>query len=210
VVKKIGFFAIVFLLLPAGLVAQNSQSATGGEAALWGGAEASAFNPDWGCPNSNPFCQYDLIGPTALVDFNLHGKYGIEGEARWLHWRGAGNGEIESNYLAGPHYRLARFHRVSAWAKLELGGGWITTPDYPQPGSLKGSYFVYAPGGTVDYYVTRRLAIRGDYEWEIWPGFSGPPSYNSTTGTVNQNNGGLSPNGFSVGVVYKILGGGRE
>lgn len=203
-VKKIG--VLVLFLLPTALIAQSSQSATGGEASIWAGAEMSAFNPDWGCANSSPLCGQDLIGPTAVFDFDLHGKYGIEGEARWLHWGGPGGGEVESNYLAGPRYRFARYRRVSGWIKVDVGGAWITTTDYPAAGSLKGSYFVYAPGGTLDYRLTRQITIRGDYEWQVWPSFAGPPSYNPNTGQVNQNNSGLTPNGFSVGVLYRFLG----
>lgn len=168
----------------------------------------SGFNPDWSCASSTPFCQYDVIGPTGVFDFNWRRKYGLEGEARWLHWHGQG-GMVESNYFIGPHYRVFEHRRFTGWAKVELGGAWITTPYYPAAGSLKGSYFVYAPGGTVDYRLTSRLAIRGDYEWQIWPSFAGPPTYNSTTGQVNPNNSGLTPNGFSAGVVYKFLGGRR-
>jgi hypothetical protein len=204
VVKKIGLF--VFLLFPAVLIAQSSESATGGEASLSAGTELSAFNPDWGCSTSSPFCGNDLIGPAAFFDFDLHSKYGVEGEARWLHWRGYGGGEVESNYLAGPRYRLFRFSRFDGWFKLDLGGGWITTPNYPAAGSLKGSYFAYAPGGTFDYRLTHRLMIRADYEWQFWPSFAGPPTYNATTGKVVQNNSGLTPNGFSLGVAYRFLG----
>jgi hypothetical protein len=203
VIKKIGLFAL--LLIPTALIAQNSQSATGGEASISAGAEMSGFNPDWGCPSSSPFCASDLVGPAAFFDFDMHGKYGLEGEARWLHWHGVG-GEVESNYLVGPRYRLFRYGRLSGWFKLVVGGGWITTINYPAAGSLKGSYFVYAPGGTVNYRLTHRLIVRADYEWQFWPSFSGPPTYNTTTGEVVQNNSGLTPNGFSVGIAYRFLG----
>jgi hypothetical protein len=205
VVKKIGFLAL--LLLPTALIAQSSESATGGEASFWAGAEMSSFNPDYACLSNSPFkCgSGQVIGPTALLDFDLHGKWGVEGEARWLHWHGY-DGQIESNYLAGPHYRLIRYHRLSGWAKLLLGGGWVTTPGYPAAGSLKGSYFVEALGGTIDYRLTRQMSLRGDYEYQRWPAFAGPPTYNPVTGQINPNNSGLTPNGFSVGIVYKILG----
>jgi len=206
VVKKFGLLAL--LLLPTALIAQSSESATGGEASVWVGAELSEFNPDYGCPTNSPFsCGYAniLIGPTAVFDFNLHGKWGLEGEARWLQFDGL-QGEVESNYLAGPHYRLVRFHRMDVWGKLLLGGGWITTPGYPAAGSLKGSYFVEAPGVTFDYRLTRRMSLRGDYEYQRWPSFTGPPTYNPVTGGLNPNNSGLTPNGLSFGVVYKLLG----
>ena len=159
-------------------------------------------------PDNSPFSCGSanlLIGPTAVFDLNLHNKWGLEGEARWLHWNGS-VGERESNYLAGPHYRLIRYHRFTIWGKLLLGGGWITTPGYPAAGTLKGSYFVEAPGVTFDYRLTHRLAVRGDFEYQRWPAFQGPPTYNPVTGQLNPNNSGLTPNGLSVGVVYRVLG----
>lgn len=194
------------LLLPTVVAAQNPESAVGAGASIWGGVEFSSINPDYGCPNSYPFrCSRQVMGPTALFDFNLHPKWGMEGEARWLHWNGLGH-EEESNYLLGGRYRVVQYHRLQGWAKLLAGGGWITTPNYPEAGSLKGSYFVYAPGGTVDFRLRHGLLLRGDYEYQRWPSFAGPPTYNSSTGTLIQHNGGLTPNGFSVGLVYRFKG----
>ena len=202
-VRRTGF--LLFLLLPAVLFAQSPRSVVGGEAGLWVAGEMSTINPDWGCPNSSPFsCANQLIGPTALFDFNAHDRWGAEGEARWLHWHGLG-GLTQADYLLGPRYRFFQRDRFNVWAKLELGGGWITTPGYPSaPGSLKGSYFVYAPGATVDYRLSHRWSVRGDYEYQFWPSFVGSPTVSG--GTVVQHNHGLSPDGFSVGVAYRFLG----
>jgi hypothetical protein len=202
-VRRAGW--LLLLLIPSVVWAQSPRSATGGEAGLWAGGELSAFNPDWGCTSNSPFScgSNQLVGLTALFDFNAHARWGAEGEARWLHWHGGG--QVQSDYLLGPRYRLLQYHRLNGWAKLELGGAWITTPGYPNmPGSLKGSYFVYAPGGTLDYDLSRRFAIRGDYEYQFWPSFVGPSGV--VNGQLVQHNSGLTPNGFSVGVAYKFLG----
>lgn len=204
--KRIGLVAL--LLIPAALLGQSQRSATGGTGSIWAGAEMSAFNPDYGCTGTSPFkCGNGglLLGPGVLFDFNPTAKWGVEGEARWLHWRGLG-GETESNYLVGPRYRVFQHRRFDGWAKVLLGGGWITTPYYPQAGSLQGSYFATAIGGTADYRLTRRISLRGDYEYQFWPSFAGPPSYNSSTGALIPHNSGLTPNGFSVGVMYRLLG----
>jgi hypothetical protein len=204
VVKKIGLIAL--LLFPAALIAQNPESAVGGEASVSAGVEYSTFNPDWGCPNVEPFgCSAEMYGPTAVFNYDLHQKYGIEGEARWLRWGGLGN-MVQSNYMIGPRYRLLRFQRFSLWGKLGLGGAWITTPFYPAAGSLKGSYFAYAPGATFAYRLNRTITLRADYEYQIWPSFAGPPTFNPTTGKVQENASGLTPDGFSFGVSYKLLG----
>lgn len=186
-------------------MAQSPRSAVGGDASVWAGGEVSYFNPDYSCNSNIVFnCANDLLGATALFDFNVTSKIGAEGEARWLHWNGPG-GEVESNYLAGPRYRVYRHNRFGYWVKVMAGGGWITTPYYPAAGSLKGSYFALAPGLTVEYRLSQRLMLRADYEYQIWPSFAGPPSY-SASGALIMNNGGLTPNGVSVGVTYRFLG----
>lgn len=197
---------LLVLLAPTALVAQSAPATVGGHSTFWAGGELSSFNPDYSCSTNVPFgCKAQLVGPAAFFDLNVTPKWGAEGEARWLHWNGPG-GQIESNYLAGGRYRAFRYGRLNGWAKLLLGGGLITTPDYPAAGSLKGSYFVWSPGGTLEFRVTPRLSLRGDYEYQVWPSFAGPPTYDNSTGTLIQHDHGLTPNGFSVGVSYKFLG----
>jgi len=186
-------------------MAQSPESATGGNASVWAGAEFSSFNPDYSCSSDVPFgCQNQLVGPTAFFDFNVEPKWGAEGEARWLHWNGL-SGQIESNYLMGGRYRAFRYGRLDGWLKFLVGGGLITTPNYPVAGSLKGSYFAWVPGGTLEYRLTHRISVRGDYEFQFWPSFAGPETYNSS-GALVQHNNGLAPNGFSVGISYRFLG----
>lgn len=190
----------LLLTVSTSVLAQSPRSAMGGEAGLWAGGEMSAFNPDYSCASNLPFhCSNQLIGPTALFEFNMYSRWGAEGEARWLHWNGFG-GQTESSYLLGPRYRVFRTGRLSGWTKVLFGGGWITTPFYPAAGSLKGSYFVYAPGGTLSYRLKPRLSVRLDYEYQVWPSFAGPPGLNGV-----DHNHGLTPNGFSAGIVYRFL-----
>lgn len=202
-VKILGI--LVMLLLPAALLAQSPAAAVGGESSLWAGGEASAFNPDYGCASNSPFECFDhwVVGPAAFFDLNLGARWGAEGEARWMDWHGQGKDSF-SNYLVGGRYRVAQFHRLSAWAKLLAGGAWVQTPYYPQAGSLKGSFFAYVPGATVEYPLTHRFSLRGDYEYQILPSFYGPTT--NSHGAVVDHNNGLTPNGFSVGFTYRILG----
>ena len=195
----------LLLVLPVAAAAQTPQSAVGGNAGFWAGGELSTFNPDYSCSNNFPLgCGNQLFGITALFDFNATSRWGAEGEARWLHWHGPG-AQTESNYLLGPRYRVYQKGRFDLWPKLMLGGGWITTPTYPQAGSIKGSYFAIAPAITADYRLNSRWSARADYEYQFWPSFSGPPTQGSN-GQVIQHNHGLTPNGFSIGVSYKFLG----
>ncbi|MFT4113599.1 outer membrane beta-barrel protein [Silvibacterium sp.] len=173
------------VLLSSTAFAQVAPSSQGGNASLWVGGEFSSFNPDYD-PQSR------VVGPGLFFDYNLNQKLGIEGEARFMDWNGNG-GETQKNYLGGVKYRLYRYRRFSFDAKFLLGGDWINYPLHIGTGS----YFTYAPGGFVDYRVNRHWAVRGDYEYHILP---------SAPGFPGQASNGLSPNGFSIGVSYRLLG----
>jgi Outer membrane protein beta-barrel domain len=204
VFKTIGLFTL--LLLPAALFAQDPKSAVGGDSSLWAGADMATYNPDWGCKNDYPFSCFasQVRGPGAFFDFNVHPKWGAEGEARWLNWNGEEHQKI-SNYLLGGRYRAFRYRRFDIWGKFLAGGGWITTPGYPKTGSVKGSFLAYVPGAEFEYRLKGRLKLHGAYEYEIWPSFGGPATY-SSSGTLVSHDNGLTPNGFSLGVTYRFLG----
>lgn len=191
---------LVLSLLPTVLFAQSPRAATGGEATLWAGGELSFFNPDWGCASNLPFeCSHLLIGPTAYFDFNWNKRLGGEGDAHWLVWHGPGN-EKESSYLIGPRYRLLQRGRFNFSGRFGLGGEWVQTSGYPQAGSLKGSFFAIAPGADLGYRLSERITVRADYEYQFLPSFSGGPGHNH----------GLSPNGFSFGMAWRVLGTGGQ
>ena len=180
-IKKIFMLSLMFSA--AAVYAQVAPAARGGGQPLWVGGEYSNFVPDYG--------QSNLNGLGVMVDFNFMPKLGALGEARWLHWSGPG-GETQSDYLAGVKYRAFKFGRLSLNAKFLLGGVWIQFP-----GSIgSGSYFAYAPGGFVDYRLSRKFLIRGDYEYQILPSAPNIPPYPSN---------GLTPHGVSVGVEYSIF-----
>jgi hypothetical protein len=187
VFKKI--FVFGFLLGSVVTYAQVSPSARGGNSTVWVGGEFSSFDSDF---NRTDIPITRIEGAGVFVDYNLTQKLGVEGEARWMRWNGQGN-QTQSDYLGGVKYRLFKYHRFTANAKILLGGVWVTFPF--DLGT--GSYFAYAPGGYVDYRISRRLSVRGDYEYQFLPSAPNIPGLPSH---------GLTPNGFSVGVAYRILG----
>jgi hypothetical protein len=182
VIRRVLLFSFLFSSIAA--VAQVAPSANGGYAALWVGGEYSSYNPDYG-PRR-------IEGAGAYVDFNLTRKIGAVGEARWMDWGGIG-GQNERDYLAGGKYRFYQWHKFSLNGKVLAGGVWITFPN----GVGSGSYFAFAPGGFVDYRVSRRFSIRGDYEYQF---------IRSAPNIPFEPNNGMTPDGFSVGVAYRILG----
>jgi opacity protein-like surface antigen len=52
------------------------------------------------------------------------------------------------------------------------------------------SQVAFAPGGGVDYAITRNLWVRGDYEYQIWPSPAPTPIWDR------------DPSGFSVGLFW--------
>jgi hypothetical protein len=185
-------------MAPCLVAAQATESATHNVPSLAVGAEFSIFNPDYYCPSSSPFnCGNGLPLMESLgvyVDNRWLGNLGSEEEARWLRWNGLG-GQQEATYLIGPRFRVYRWHKLGVWPKFLVGIGNITTAGYPGPNTFKGNLFVYVPGASLDYRLSRRLSIRGDYELVKWPGFSVSAAHDN----------GLSPNGFSFGVACAIF-----
>jgi hypothetical protein len=150
------------------------------------------FNPDYGCPSSSPFTCFDhqLVGVAAFADYNhIIGRVGLEGEGRWLNWHS--NNLNQSNYLAGPRVLVFSGRRMSANVKFLAGGAFI---HYPWPHSHTDFWSAYVPGGTVGYRVSPRFLVRADYEYQMWPGY---------VGVKGQH--GLTPNGFTVGVSYRLF-----
>jgi len=191
--KKICVLTVSSLLFAASLLAQSRPSATNGRVSLFAGAEMSTFNPDWGCVSASGFSCWDrhLLGVGALVDANhVFLRFGVEGEARWLHWGGPGGGLVQSNYLVGPRYPVLQ-KKLSAYAKCPVGVSRMTFPH----GIGNGSYFSLAPGGTAEFAITRKVVVRADYEYQIWPLFSG-------VGGLPHR--GLTPNGLSFGFTYRL------
>jgi hypothetical protein len=149
------------------------------------------FNPDWGCSSSSPFSCFDhqLLGVAAFADVNrIIWKVGMEGEARWLLWRGTG--VTQSNYLAGPRYPLYSGTRISANLKFLAGGATIR---YPHQSNWDG-WAAFVPGATFGYRLSPRFLVRADYEYQMWPGYVGVKGAH-----------GLTPNGFSVGASYRLF-----
>jgi|HubBroStandDraft_2_1064218.scaffolds.fasta_scaffold130238_1 hypothetical protein len=185
----------IVLMLSITLTAQSRPSAEGGGLTVWVGASISSFNPDYGCANNSPFLcfSHQLLGISPYADANhlLFHRVGAEGQARFLHWHGPAL--TEASYMAGPRVNLYRYKKAMLSAKFLVGEGHIQLGSGYQ-GS--GNYFAYAPGAAVDFPLTSRVFGRVDYEYQRWPSFLG-----SSPG----GHGGLTPNGFSVGLSYVIL-----
>lgn len=180
-IKKLTISAL-FLALPAALLAQAAPAVRGGIPPLSVGGFYSNFRPDY-TPNR-------LSGIGVYGDWDLFTHFGAEGEMRWLRFNQE-QGSHEDNYLIGPRY-YRRYGRFQPYAKFLLGLGRFTFPS----NIGYGGYFVYTPGGGLDYKLTRKITLRGDYEYQFWPAAPGGGLFPSH---------GLTPSGFSVGASYRIF-----
>jgi len=169
-------------LSPARLSAQAAPAVRGGGQSLWGGAELSRYSPDFG-PSQR------LVGGAGYFDLDWNSRYAVEGEARFLRFRGFA-GEFQDNYLIGPKVVVFFHGRFRPYAKALVGLGKINFPY--KIGS--GTYFAIAPGAGVDYRLTRRIALRAEYEYQFWP---------SAPGVVGEPSNGLKPNGVNLGFAYR-------
>jgi opacity protein-like surface antigen len=173
-------------LLRLPLVAQAVPAAYRSPHVLWVGAEFSDVRASFPYQSSQR-----LFGVGAFADFKLNGRIGIEGDARFLRFGGFEN-STESSYLAGPKAYFLTRGRLHPYAKLLVGAGKIHYPF--EIGDA--SYFALAPGAGSDYRLSSRWMLRAEYEVQMWlnsPGYANEPSHE------------LTPNGFHVGVAYRVF-----
>ncbi len=178
---------VAFVLSMASMAyPQSAPSAYRGPNSIWVGAEYSNIDTSFPYQSGSR-----LSGAGAFVDFNFHGRIGIEADARFLHFGGF-HGETESSYLAGPRYLFPQWRHLQPYAKALIGLGRIHYPF--QIGDA--SYFAIAPGGGINYRLNHRWTLRAEYEYQIWPnspGYSSEPDHK------------LTPNGFHLGIAYRLF-----
>jgi len=106
-----------------------------------------------------------IWGFGAFADYHLTSHVGLEAETHFLRFNSV-YGETEDNYLAGPRYLVIRFGRLQTYAQCLAGMGNIQYPF--RIGN--GSYFALAPGAGANYRISQRWSLRGEYEYQLWPG----------------------------------------
>jgi len=171
---------ILFLCAALSLHAQVLPSATSGGLSLDAGALGTAFQPDYAGEGIAQTSPNRLYGIGAYVDARFSRWVQIEGEGRWLRFNEY-LGIDQNTYLVGPRVPIHEFRKFTPYGKVMVGLG---------SGSfLSGQSFVLAYGGGLDYRLTRRFTVRGDFEYQRW-----------------QITPLLYPYGVSAGISYKIFG----
>ena len=166
--------------------AQVVPTAVDGRHSLWVGGEYSNIHAGFPYQSSQR-----LWGIGGFADYHLTTHIDAEAEARFLRFNSF-YGETEDNYLAGPRYLVGTFGKLQPFAQFLVGFGKL---EYPfDIGS--GQYLALAPGGGVTYRISRKWSLRGEYEYQFWPGspnFANEPAHE------------ITPNGFHMGLSYRLL-----
>lgn len=173
-------------LLHVSLEAQTVPTAYLKPPLFWVGAEYSNVSASFPYQSSQR-----LAGMGVFADFRLNRRVGLEGDARFLHFGGFED-STESSYLIGPKAYVFARGRFEPFGKFLVGKGKIHYPF-----SIgDASYLALAPGAGSDYRLSRRWMLRVEYEYQIWldsPGYRDEPKHE------------LTPNGFHVGVAYRVF-----
>jgi opacity protein-like surface antigen len=173
------------VLFPSRLSSQVVPAAHGSSLEIRAGVEYSNFLPDFGPPDR-------LAGIGVYVDLNTASRWSLEGEARFLRFNGF-NGESQSSYFIGPKITLFRPGKLRPYTKALFGIGQNNFPF--KIGT--GRYLALAPGGGVDYRLSSRIMLRGEYEYQLWP---------EAPGVQDNPSNGMKPHGLCVGFSYKVFG----
>jgi opacity protein-like surface antigen len=154
--------------------------------ALWIGGEYS--NIQAGFPYQS---NQRLWGIGAFADYHLTPHFDAEAEVRFVRFNSF-YGETEDNYLAGPRYLIERFGKIQPYAQCLVGFGKMQYPF----NIGTGQYFALAPGGGANYRISHRWTLRGEYEFQLWPG---------SPNLANEPAHEIQPQGFHVGLAYRLV-----
>jgi hypothetical protein len=151
-------------------------------------ADAGGFKLTVGATATGYSLQYGdrkMLGVAAIADVDTNRRIGIEGEAQWLMFHQTANVHT-TTWLIGPRYHVT-FGRFQPYVKGLVGFGQFNYPyNLGQDNDL-----VIAPGGGIDYRITRRVRLRlADFEYQIWPQF---------------HFGSLSSYGISSGIRVRVF-----
>jgi hypothetical protein len=97
----------------------------------------------------------------------------------------------QNTFLGGVFYESASFWRVRPFVRF---GGGLGTIEFPSrnPAYTRDSYTVLAPSGGLEFPITRKVYLRGEWEYQFWKKYHSPRD--------------LTPQGGTVGVTYYLSG----
>jgi opacity protein-like surface antigen len=165
--------------------AQAVPSATYPLRTLWVGVQYSNIHAGFPYQSSQR-----LTGISFFADYHIQHRIAIEADARFLRW-GAFYGLAENNYLAGPRFTIWDAGKLRPYGQFLLGLGSLHFPF--NIGDSR--YLALAPAGGVNYRLSRKWTLNGEYEYQLWPG---------SPDISNQPAHEIAPNGFHAGLAYRL------
>jgi opacity protein-like surface antigen len=133
-----------------------------------------------GSSNYN-FTPTQLVGGAGYTTFDIRSHLGAE--FSFHHSQTSVDSTVyERTYEIGPRVYVSK-GRLSPYAKMMYGRGVYNFHN----GVANVAYNIYTFGGGADFAVARSINVRGDYEYQSWPGFP--------LGT-------LHPNVVTIGVAF--------
>lgn len=177
--------ALMLVSFAASAQGQAAPSASAPHHALWLGGEYSNFKASF------PYkSDARLFGIGGFADYHISGQIGLEAEVRLLRFNSY-HAESEDNILAGPRYAIRSLGKLQPYAQFLAGLGHIQYPF--QIGS--GNYLALAAGVGANYRISPRWILRAQYEYQLWP---------DSPNIVNEPAHQLTPNGFQVGISWRL------
>jgi len=147
------------------------------------------------------FSDYDLdYGPGRRMQglvvrggVGLFHGIGIDGNARsiFMNTPSQLTRMQQNTFLGGVYYESASIFRIRPFARFGAGLGTIEFPSH-NPAYTRDSYTVLAPSGGLEYPITKKFYVRGEYEYQFWHQYHGPRD--------------LTPQGATLGVTYYLHG----
>jgi hypothetical protein len=123
-----------------------------------------------------------MYGITGFFDATYRGRYGLEIEGHTVQFNDFGNLR-EDSILGGGRYVIVRHQRYRPYAKFLAGIGSIDFPVSANPNYHHDTFLVLEPGAGLDYNLTNRIGLRGDFGYQKWPDWQ-PHGLTPILGTV--------------------------
>ncbi|HXH67215.1 MAG TPA: outer membrane beta-barrel protein [Candidatus Limnocylindrales bacterium] len=102
-------------------------------------------------------------GGSFSVAGNFNRWFGIAGDFGAYHSSPFGQNLNAYTFLAGPRFSLRSDNRVTPFAQVPVGGAHLAAGYGGASGSTSG--FAYSAGGGVDLGLTKRLALRPQFDY---------------------------------------------
>jgi hypothetical protein len=132
-----------------------------------------------------------MEGPVVRASVGIFHGFGVDVNARsiFMNTPAPLTRMQQNTFLAGAYFDGIHFGRVRPFARAAGGLGTIEFPSR-NPAYTRDSYTVYAPSGGFEYQLSRKVALRAEYEYQFWKDFHGPRY--------------LNPQGVTLGVTYYL------